>query len=385
MATQKQVAEIAKKQQIVTVFDFMEQKKDLIAKALPASITPERLIGVFTMILRSSPELAKCSQSSLIAAVIQTVQLGLTPGNIGHCHFIPFRNKGQLEVQFVIGYKGIVELLNRCGKATLLSTEVVHEGDHFEYELGLNPVLKHIPAWDAKEMPVKGVYCIAKNLVANEKVFIYMSKEEIDKVRSSSKAGQSDYSPWVKWYEEMAKKTVVKRICKLLPLSVEDQRRVSTDETIKHEIDPDMASVKDNTDWNGDTIDAPIGEEAPAPGQQLPEEPNVSRETLRPEEEYSDNEYPDPEKDPGDYPDPEVDPAPPADQGPVITEKQGKRLYAIAKSNGFDDDQIHAYLRFTYEIDSTKKVLKADYEKICSYFDKSQKKEPGKPGESWAE
>jgi recombination protein RecT len=359
MATQKAVAEKAKGQKVVTVYDFLEQKKDLIAKALPASITPDRLIGVFTMVLRSSPELAKCSQMSLISAVIQTVQLGLTPGNIGHCYFIPFKNKDKgLEVQFVIGYKGIVELVNRCGKASLISTEIVRDGDHFECEMGLNPVLKHIPAWDGEQMPIKGVYCVAKNLVANEKVFVYMSKAEIDKVRAASKAGQSDYSPWAKWYEEMAKKTVVKRICKLLPLSVEDQRKVAQDETIKNEIAPDMASVKDDTNWDGDTIEAPpmdpgpspepgyedvsrettepVGEEEPAPGQELPEEPE----------------------------------RPPAPTGPVITEKQGKRFYAIAKGSGYSDEEIKQHLSWEYGIDSSREITKDIYEEVCAHFEK---------------
>jgi len=372
MATQQEVAKQASKQKVVTVYDFLEMKKDLIAKALPASITPDRLIGVFTMVLRSSPELAKCSQMSLISAVIQTVQLGLTPGNIGHCYFIPFRNKGNLEVQFVIGYKGIVELVNRCGKASILTTEVVYQNDSFDYELGLNPILRHKPT-SGERGEIVGVYCIAKNLVANEKVFIYLTKADIDKVKGSSKAGQSDYSPWNKWYAEMAKKTAIKRICKLLPLSVDDQRNISTDETIKHEIDPDMASVKDNTQWDGDTVDVdPKG----APVDLAPE----------PQGEPQGN----PPEDQPPEPIAEEEPAAEATQeatGPVISEKQGKRLYAIAKSNGFDDDEIHAYLQFTYEIDSTKKILKADYEKICSYFDKKQapKPEKGKPGEQWDE
>jgi len=372
MATQKEVAKQASTQKIVTVYDFLEQKKDLIAKALPASITPERMIGVFTMVLRSSPELAQCTQSSLIAAVIQTVQLGLTPGNIGHCHFIPFRNKGNLEVQFVIGYKGIVELLNRCGKATLLSTEIVYEGDEFEYELGLNPKLRHIPAWDKEKMPIRGVYCVAKNLVADEKVFVYMDKSEIDKVKSSSKASQSDFSPWNTWYSEMAKKTVVKRICKLLPLSVDDQRKVATDETIKNEIDPDMASVKDNTAWNGDTIEADPKPAEKAPDlndpEHYPQPPEQDPEPIKPESQESEQVT---EKTGDEKPPEQRSSQPPAN---AITDKQGKRLYAIAKGSGYSDEEIHAHLQWEYQLESTKHIGKDQYEAICAYFEKPNKK-----------
>jgi recombination protein RecT len=357
MATQQEVAKQASKQKVVTVYDFLEQKKDLIAKALPASITPDRLIGVFTMVLRSSPELAQCSQMSLISSVIQTVQLGLTPGNIGHCYYIPFNNKQkdgsyQKEVQFVIGYKGIVELVNRCGKASLLSTEIVYENDKFEHQMGLNPILNHVPT-SGDRGSVAGVYCIAKNLVANEKVFVYLSKADIDKVRLSSKAGQSDYSPWAKWYEEMAKKTAVKRICKLLPLSVDDQRKVAQDETIKNEIQPDMASVKDDAQWDGDTIEA--GEELATPGHPAAE--NVSHETPAVDDRKED-----------------VTPLPEEDRSKFISEKQRKRMFAISKSAGWSSEDVSEYLKEIHNIDSRNDVpWGKTYDEICSFIEDNPK------------
>ncbi len=199
MANVNDTKELVKKNKITSVYDFMEQKRDLIAAALPNTITPDRLVGVFTMVLKSTPALAQCTQPSLIAAIIQTVQYGLTPGNIGHCYYVPFNNKQKdgsfrKEVQFILGYRGIIELVNRCGKAVILSTEVVYEMDEFECSLGLNPLLYHKPT--AKNRGnIIGVYCIAKNLVANEKMFVYLTREDIDKVRKSSKAAQSNYSP----------------------------------------------------------------------------------------------------------------------------------------------------------------------------------------------
>jgi recombination protein RecT len=363
MATQAEVAKVASKQKVVTIHDWIKTPavKDLIAQALPKAITPERFLGVFTMVLKSTPELANCSKESLVAAVVQTVQLGLTPGNIGHCYYIPFNNKNKgREAQFVLGYKGIVEMLNRCGKATLISTEIVRDGDHFECEMGLNPVLKHIPAWDGEQMPIKGVYCVAKNLVANEKVFVYMSKAEIDKVRAASKAGQSDYSPWAKWYEEMAKKTVVKRICKLLPLSVEDQARVATDETIKHDISADMTTAPDKAEWDGDTIEA--GEELATPGHPAAEAPR--------------DEPPEPvgeeETDPAHMP-PE---APAEDRSKFISEKQLKRLFAIAKKAGWNTEAIDTYIRWEYQIESKSDIPWGEtYDAICSHIEKNPAQE----------
>jgi recombination protein RecT len=268
MATKEQTKELVKKSQIVTVYDFMEQKKDLISKALPPHIGADRLVAMFTIVIKSNPEIASCTQASLIGALVQTAQLGLMPGNVSHCYYVPFNNKKkdgkyQREVQFILGYKGMVELVNRSREAAILSTEVVYANDQFEYELGLSPVLKHIPVWDERG-EVRGVYCVAKNLLANEKLFVYLTKEDIDKVRNASKAGSSDYSPWAKWYEEMAKKTAIKRICKLLPLAIDVQKKIGTDETIKSDIQPDMTEVQDDTNWNDEKAkaeDAQISDE----------------------------------------------------------------------------------------------------------------------------
>jgi len=251
------------KTQIVTVQDFINKKKDLIAKVLPKAITPERLLGIFEMIFNSSPKLKECSQKSLIGAVIQTAQLGLQPGNIGHIHLVPFSNKGILECQLIIGYRGYVELVNRSKEATILSAEVVYEKDQFQYEQGLNPILRHIPASGDRGEKM-GVYCIAKNLLANEKVFVYLQKEQVEKIKAASKSASTDYSPWKTWPDEMWKKSAVKRISKLLPLSAESEKAISADETIKTEIAPDMTEIEDQTQWeNQEPVDVQVETDAP--------------------------------------------------------------------------------------------------------------------------
>jgi recombination protein RecT len=75
----------------------------------------------------------------------------------------------------------MVELVNRSGNAAILSTEVVYDNDTFNYSLGLNPTLSHVPTAGDRG-GIKGVYCIAKNLMAHEKLFIYLTKEDIEKV-----------------------------------------------------------------------------------------------------------------------------------------------------------------------------------------------------------
>jgi recombination protein RecT len=370
MAKVGEAKELAKQSKIVTVYDFMEQKKDLIQKALPATITPDRLIGLFTMIMKSSPELGQCSQTSLIGAVIQTVQLGLNPGAVGHVHLVPFNNKKKVgntwrserEVQLIVGYKGMVELVNRCGKAVILSTEVVYENDEFKCEYGLNPILQHKPITDGPRDGIRGVYCVAKNLVANEKVFVYLSKADIDKVKDSSKAAQSDYSPWNKWYEEMAKKTAIKRICKILPLSVEAQAQIGADESIKNQIQPNMTEARNEANWDTINVDPASGVDSSPEIQPEPseEQPGLSPETMPSEVEQSQESEPTENS--------EYDAS--EDHRP-ITEAQIKRLLAIAKSNGYSTEDVDGYLG-TLGIESKKNIKRSEYEEIVDQF--SEKK-----------
>jgi len=257
MANQQEIAKKVNGGRILTVFDFMKDKRDLLADALPKHITADRLVGMFTMVINTNPELLQCSQASLIGAIVQTAQLGLMPGNINQCYYVPFNNKKKdgsvvKEVQFILSYRGMIELVNRSGKAAILAAECVHENDQWHYQQGLNPELDHIPA-ETNRGRVIGAYCIAKDSVIGEKLFVFLNREEIDKVRGASRAGQSDYSPWAKWYEEMAKKTAIKRICKLLPLTVDIQKKISTDETIKTVVAEDMTEVKDETNWDEPT------------------------------------------------------------------------------------------------------------------------------------
>ena len=302
-AMEKAKTEVARKQ-ITTVWEYFKEREDEIAAVLPEHITLKRMIGVMANTIKANPDIRNASQASLIAAVIQTVQNGLEPGNLGHCYYVTFNNKKRdgtvvKEVQFIMGYRGIIELVNNAGKAVILSTECVYKNDHFEYAQGLNPVLVHVPA-KGDRGDLIGVYCTAKNLVANEKIFVFLAKEEIDKVRKASRAGSSPYSPWTNWYEEMAKKTAVKRIAKLLPLSISVQRAISTDETTKTRIDKDMAALPDETNYLPPPENAPAQVVEVGAGDLTDEE---KEEILRSEREAEAREranehkrnYPDPE------------------------------------------------------------------------------------------
>jgi recombination protein RecT len=175
---------------------------------------------------------------------MQCAALGLEPGGaLGHCYLIPFENRRQnrTEVQFIVGYRGMIDLARRSGQIVSLEARAVYAKDKFEVELGLNSRIEHKPDWDAEDRgDITFVYAVAK-LRDGGIQFDVMSRREIERVRNASagyrvaeavakKYNKTADSPWHSHFEEMAKKTVVRRLFKYLPVSIEIQRAVGLDE-----------------------------------------------------------------------------------------------------------------------------------------------------------
>lgn len=214
-----------------TIEEYMKQMAPAMAQALPKHMDIDRLTRLAMTTIRTTPALKDADVSSLLGAVMQAAQLGLEPGLMGHCYLLPFKNnkKGITEVQFIIGYKGMIDLARRSGHIQSIYAHAVHENDHFEYELGLEPKLQHKPTMSADKGAFIGAYAVA-HFKDGGYQFEFMPKPEIEKRKGRSKAASSSYSPWATDYEEMAKKTVVRHMWKYLPISVEIQQQVTYDE-----------------------------------------------------------------------------------------------------------------------------------------------------------
>mgnify|MGYP002766390505 CR=1 FL=1 len=217
-----------------TVIDVVRSKKfqAQMALALPKSMTADRLTRIVMTECRKAPALLKCAPESFYGAVLQCAALGLEPGSaLGHCYLLPFGNgkdkQGRPNAQLIIGYRGMIDLARRSGQIVSLSAYCVHAQDTFNYQLGLDPDIQHVPASTADRGPVTHVYAVAK-LKGGGIQFEVMSRAEIEKVRSTSKAGNT--GPWASHWEEMAKKTVIRRLFKYLPVSIEAVRAVEIDE-----------------------------------------------------------------------------------------------------------------------------------------------------------
>lgn len=210
--------------------------KEQMALALPKHVTAERLARIAMTEVRKNPKLMSCDQVSFMGAIMQCCQLGLEPGGaLGHAYLIPFENrsKGIVECQFLVGYRGMIDLARRSGQIISLSARVVRLGDQFSYSYGLDETIEHVPG--AETGPMTHVYAVAK-LKDGGQQFEVMTRADVEEIRDNSqgyksakKYNRSD-TPWITSFDEMARKTVTRRLFKWLPVSIELATAVALDE-----------------------------------------------------------------------------------------------------------------------------------------------------------
>jgi recombination protein RecT len=229
-----------------SVVGLLKQMKSEIARCLPKHLTPERMARIAITELRKTPKLQECDPMSFIAAIMQASQLGLEPGILGSCYLIPFYNSkaGKYECQFMPGYRGFLDLARRSGQIVSLVSRAVYANDEFSYEFGLKENLIHKPSMN-EPGDLVAVYAVA-NLRDGGHQMEVMSRKQVDRIRDSSQGKNS--GPWVSHYEEMAKKTVLRKLFKWLPCSVEMQKAVSLDELQEAGIQNIKASASEEFD-----------------------------------------------------------------------------------------------------------------------------------------
>ncbi|MEU2179696.1 recombinase RecT [Streptomyces thermolilacinus] len=260
--TNRPTAQTNRPQQPATLVQFVQQMRPEIERALPAHIGgADRIARIALTELRRVEHLAECSRESFAGALMTCAQLGLEPGGVsGEAYLLPFWNKKVrgYEVQLVLGYQGMIKLYWQHPLAAGLDTHTVFEGDEFEYEYGLNPVLKHRPArGNAKGQPTH-YYAVAR-LTNGGSAFVVLDVDDVEAIRKRSKA--KDFGPWASDYDAMARKTCVRQLFKLLPKSAELARAVAHDETVRR--DPSPEGLDAPGDYiEGEIVERPAAEQA---------------------------------------------------------------------------------------------------------------------------
>lgn len=260
---QKQTTEMKATEQ-KTMQQYIKSMEGEIAKALPSVITPERFTRIVLSAISVNPKLGQCTPRSFLGAMMTSAQLGLevnTP--LGQAYVLPYMNKGELEAQFQLGYKGLIDLAYRSGEVEVIQAHIVYANDEFTCEYGLEPKLTHKPADKDRGEPIK-VYAVFKTKSGGYG-FEVMSMEDVRKHAAKySKAYGSSFSPWKTSFEEMAKKTVLKRVLKYAPLKSDFVKAAVQDEVIKKDLAADMYEVPNETVFDAEfteiTVDPETGE-----------------------------------------------------------------------------------------------------------------------------
>lgn len=258
--------------------DLIEKMKPQIQAALPKHVSVDRVARIALTTYNSNPLLRQCDQTSLLASIMVSSQLGVevnTP--LGQAYIIPYFNKkrGVYEAQFQLGYKGLLDLAYRSGEYQVIYAMEVYQNDDFEYEYGLDPYLKHKPAEESQGEPI--YYYAAFKTQNGGANFRVWSRKKIEKhSKKYSQAVQKGWtSPWKTDFDAMAKKTVLKDLLKYAPLSIEMQRHMSNDEMVKHDIAEDMSDVQ------GEYIDVDFSyrndEEEPGSNEDIDDKPEGNK------------------------------------------------------------------------------------------------------------
>jgi recombination protein RecT len=195
--------------------------------ALPHQISAERFMRIALTAVRRNPALLKCERASFLGALMTSAQIGLEPdsGPLGHAYLVPYTNrkKGIVECQLIIGYRGYAELAWRSGRIGYMDAAPVFEADIFEYERGMQPKLRHVPAETDDRGELRGAYAVAEVLGSSRMMCAYLTRKQIEERRSHSSSARSEYSPWTTDYPAMATKSAFRALSPWLPKSSDDR------------------------------------------------------------------------------------------------------------------------------------------------------------------
>lgn len=211
--------------------DFITSLKTV----LPKHLTPERVVKMALVAASRQPLLFKCTKQSFLQSLMKSAELGLDcSGTLGRAYLVPYWNSkiSGYECQFIPGYQGLIELARRSGNIARIESRVVYAQDRFEVEYGLDQKLVHVPAMGAQRGEIQCVYAVAELTDGSRQIEI-MTVDEINGImaRSKSKDKQGNNTgPWKTDYSEMARKTVIRRIAKYLPLSTELAKAFEADD-----------------------------------------------------------------------------------------------------------------------------------------------------------
>jgi recombination protein RecT len=230
-----------------------------IQRALPKHLNGDRMARIALTAFRRTPALANCDPRSVFAAVIQAAQLGLEPDTLGRSYLIPYGS----ECQFVPGWKGLVDLVNRSGMGNCWAYPVF-EGDVFDYQLGSEPKVRHVPKGEDDPDKITHVYAVGRVKGQEWPIIEVWPIARVRKHRDRyNKVGKRHYSH--QNWEMYARKVVLLQVIKYMPASPELVSAITLNDAA--EIGEQNLTIKDAIEGTYTATDAAVqpAQDAPAP------------------------------------------------------------------------------------------------------------------------
>ena len=182
--------------------DFMDSLNALA----PAGTSVDKVAGAYISAVATDAKLQRFDLAMHLAAMTKCIRMGLHPGPLNHVYLISQRGI----IDAMPSYKGMIARIKRHSSVQSVQAHTVHEGDTFKMSAGTAPKIEHeIKLGDRGAF--RGVYAIVFYSDGSFQ-FDYMDSGEVEQIKSNTQGGQSGSSPWVKWFDQMAKKSIVKRL-----------------------------------------------------------------------------------------------------------------------------------------------------------------------------
>jgi recombination protein RecT len=221
-----------------TLGELIEANQAEFQKALPRHIKLDRFLRIVMTEIRRSADLQACSTHSILKCMIQSAQIGLEPDSLrGHAYLVPYKR----ECTLIVGYRGMIDLAYRSGMIQLIDASVWYDCDEWRMQKGTKPELVHVPKYPRPDpAALVGAYCVVFPK-EGPALFDAMPVAELEKIKARSAAGSKNSGPWKSDYNEMAKKSITKRLLKYAPSSPEVQTAISFDDLSDQGLLPDDA------------------------------------------------------------------------------------------------------------------------------------------------
>lgn len=233
---------------VTVIRQSLNQLAPELQAALPKHVTPEKFTRVAMTAIQNDPMLVDADRKSLFGSIVRLAQMGLLPDG-REAALVIFNQKAkgggyEKKVQAMPMIAGLLKMVRQSGELASIDSHVVYSNDKFTYRPGIDAVPIFEPEWFGDRGEPIGAYALATLKDGSQIPPEIMNREQIEKVRSVSKAGNSDYGPWSQWWSEMARKTVMRRLSKRLPMSTDLEDAFDRDETLTIDHQPALRVVE---------------------------------------------------------------------------------------------------------------------------------------------